>query len=185
MRKTSSPSKSNPPSPEELQSALDQVSDSFQQDSTRTYLLDDLWTLHDVSKGLVQLFSLPQFLLKFAIGKNMIEVVFNPRSPVYRIINWQKSPNMGLYHASILKTEFSDLLKERWMQATLGRLKRYPHFQEAWEYVDKNSPIDYTAPTARTITISSDDTETEVIFKREKLQGHPRFYIIEFTPTGG
>ncbi|MFQ5493142.1 MAG: helix-turn-helix domain-containing protein [Candidatus Dojkabacteria bacterium] len=168
----------------QINAAVESISDYFDKENTYAYLLDDRYNLIKISKGFISLLNLPKLLLKFAIGRNMVEVVFNPRSPVHKMIKWGETENLGKHQVSRLAVEFGYLQSEPWMQELMERLEKYPYFKKAWEEVQKSGPLDYYSKEARTVKLDSGGKTITFVYHVEQLKDHPRFMIIEFTPVG-
>lgn len=173
---------SESPTKTESINAIKEIEPHLNRQDVFAYLLDDHWTVHAVSIGLINLLKLKDNDIKELIGKNIIEIAYSENKKIRNAISSRLFKETIKYQLYRMHAEFSYLCDEDWFKSLIQRLSSNTEFSEMWKEIEDKgvTTTSYVSIKARTVHFNLNGENKAVTYSRERLRKYPRFYLVEY-----
>lgn len=168
-----------PPTENEVQNILTEIGSFMHNPERFGYLTDNWWTFWDASDTLKAVFEPEGVDFSLIRGKNLMELLLNPKLPIKRLLQQKSIENVLKNQVCFFKQQIGERAKTAWGKQVLAKFFVYDEFRRYWD-------------EAKTISTSFyRDRDREVVFELKSgkihflcspriIQSDSRFELVEF-----
>ena len=172
------------PTKEEITSAISEVNAYLERPGFLGYLVDDWWVLHAASNSLIAMLNLDPATMRKAIGKNLLEVYFDPSFGVIQNMDPDRLVNNFAIETARAKAELNPEYYGDYFETIVQKLISFPYTKEILKRVNEvEDNVEVVSAGLRVSHLIIKGQKITLNHAREKLKKNPRFELIElFNP---